>query len=965
MFLAAIMVISMIAVGFAAPAAATTLDTADRSLDATDVSPGSTVQVTVSGELTGPTQVLTISETFAPEFVDVSLDSYSLDGESVSLAEPTITEFNNDGVDFVHDGNGEAIANSSYELVYTATVVDQEATHAIENGSVSATDLNNETNTVDLTDTSVTVSDGGGDDTPSDGTFTNRDEANNGDVGVLSGNVVFQGEEDISFVDENGDEVVSASELEGTSGSREGTPLQMPIPTDEETGTYAVGGPDAASDAFRTTVVEPRITTAEIQLNGDDIEQIAASRATAEADGTNSFGIAAEYNFQEAEDVTVEVQDPSGADITDEVLVEGEDDLIDDGGFISLDMSSEDAGEYTIVFEGNNNLDYGDVIEEYTLELTNQDTVELGVDEDSVTQGDNLDYTISGAIDGDYHLVTIDAADFRDGISEGDNIFRNVEDTSATGFASDTAGDLGNDPTDADYAYAVVEIDGTQGVGSIETANLDDSSIDFEVYPPEGTGDFYDRPADTEDDVEFDVEEGDVTLDSPTDSYVVGSEVDVSGTAESADEVRLYAKDNDDWEIVEVDGEYIIDVDSDDTFEETDINLRDGDGPGNNILAFEGRYEIGVIAEADAAQADADNGNDLANSVITTSQWTTATSSRDSINVVEGDLTAEFVTYDGQIASEDSIIDVNGTAAGQDNVVVAFVDDRGNTLAYSVSVDDDDTFDEEDLGVGLNQGSVSAHVISNGRDGNIGDGDLPDNDNSIGGLVQFIEDLGDNNQLSGDQVRDRIVTETVEDDASDDLIVTQTFRLNDGTVSLDAVYPEGSEASGINPVAAGDTMVVEGTTNRKADDNSIVIDILDEDGNSLATESTEMWGADGMYTVNVDTSDLETGTYTIEADTGDNTDRETVEIVESIEEDTEEEATNETDTEEETTEEETTEEETTEEESTEEETTEEETTEEESTEEESTDDSTPGFGALVALVALVAAALLATRRRDE
>jgi len=772
--LSALMIFSMVAVA-SAPAAAqaqpsiTVTDGTDQAN--LDTQFDITYQIENTGSDTGS---MTLSSPDLPSGVSVS--NYSGDIRSQDT-DSTPATASTDSID----------AGSTVTVTVTYTV-------AADASTGSQTVQLNASQPLDETEDSITstvevVSSDDGNDTPSDGDFENRDEATNGDVGVLSGEVVFQGEEDISFVDENGDVAVSPSELEGTSGSREGTPLQMPIPTDEETGTYAVGGPDAASDAFRTTVVEPRITTAEIQLNGDDISQIAASRATEEADGTSEFGIAAEYNFEEAEQVTVEVQDPSGADITDEVLVEGEDDLIDDGGFIELDMSSEDAGEYTIVFEGNNNLDYGDVIEEYTLELTNQDTVELGVDEDSVTQGDNLDYTISGAIDGDYHLVTIDAADFRDGISEGDNIFRNVEDTSVTGFASDTAGDLGNDPTDADYAYAVVEIDGTQGVGSIETANLDDSSIDFEVYPPEGTGDFYDRPADTEDDVEFDVEEGDVTLDSPTDSYVVGSEVDVSGTAESADEVRLYAKDNDDWEIVEVDGEYIIDVDSDDTFEETDINLRDGDGPGNNILAFEGRYEIGVIAEADAAQADAENGNDIADSVITTSQWTTATSSRDSINVVEGDLTGEFVTYDGQIASEDSIIDVNGTAAGQDNVVVAFVDDRGNTLAYSVSVDDDDTFDEEDLGVGLNQGSVSAHVISNGRDGNIGDGDLPDNANNIGGLVQFIEDLGDNNQLSGDQVRDRIVSETVEDDASDDLIVTQTFRLNDGTVSLDAVYP--------------------------------------------------------------------------------------------------------------------------------------------------------------------------------
>jgi major cell surface glycoprotein (TIGR04216 family) len=211
-----------------------------------------------------------------------------------------------------------------------------------------------------------------------------------------------------------------------------------------------------------------------------------------------------------------------------------------------------------------------------------------------------------------------------------------------------------------------------------------------------------------------------------------------------------------------------------------------------------------------------------------------------------------------------------------------------------------------------------------------------------------------------------VVALTTGADASDDLMVTQTFRLGDGQVSIDSVAPEGSDAAGINPVAAGDTMVVTGTTNRQPGDNSIVVNIFDAESNSVVSEDTDEWGTDGQFSVAFDTSDLETGQYSVEADTGDNTDRAEIEIVDSVEEETEEteEETEETE-EEETTEEETTEEET-EEETTEEETTEEETEEESSMEEEeATDDSTPGFGALVALVALVAAALLATRRRNE
>jgi len=968
--LSVIMVMSMVAFVGAGSAAITQ---SDRVISNQSPAPGEDVTVTVTATVDNGSANFGLSESFSPTFQDASLNSVQVDGSEVA-----VSDLGDETGISVPLNAGDIEDGSEVTVQYTVTALNQNnATHTIS-GDVTngqTTSVGGETT---FTTTDETADNGGS--SPSDGTVTNRDTLDDGRVAITDGNVVFQGEEELTFIDDDGNEV-AASALSGTSGDREGTPLQMPIPQDEETGTYDLNGPDSGSGGFSTTVVEPRITTAEVQLGsgglGDDISQVPSDRA-------NDLEIVAEFNFEEAESLDITVEDPSGSDITNQVLDDStiEGDVTSTDEALVLDLADEDAGEYTVIFEGSDDLDYGDVIEEYTIETTSQDNIQLELGSDSATQGDNLEFTATGGIDGDQHLVLIEEADLRDGTPNDDlaQTFRNVGETVEVGlFTSDgqtiLPGDGALDTLDREnieYAYAIVEMDGTQAPGAIETQYLDDSTVDVYVHEagvgPQSLADLEDVE---EDDVDFDVNEGDVTLDSPSDTYVVGEEVDVAGTATSADEVRLYAKDNNDWEIVEVDGQYVIDVESDDTFEETDINLRDGDGGGNNILAFDGRYEIGVISQTDAVEFETQSDGTLASSVISTSDWTTATSSRDSINVVEGDLAAEFITYNGQIAEEDDIIDVNGTAAGQDNVVVAFVDDRGNTQAYDVNVDNEDAFDEDDLTVDLNQGTVSAHVISNGRDGNIGDGDLPSIDgqsfqNNIGGLTNYIQALGGQGQLSGDQVRDRILTETVEDDASDDIIVSQTFRLTDGTVSIDAVYPEGSEASGINPVAAGDTMVVDGTTNRKADDNSVVVDVLDENGNSLASSSTDMWDSDGVYTVSIDTSDLETGSYTVEADTGDNTDRTTVEVVESVEEDTEEEETEEEETtEEETTEEETTEEETTEEETTEEETTEEETTEEESTEEESTDDSTPGFGALVALVALVAAALLATRRRDE
>ena len=993
-FFAAIMVVSMVAVGFAAaPAAAA----------ATSVSASNADDVTANAD--GVQQEVTVEATVA----DATTDTLTIDTSQVRNAGGIITDASevsnttstDDGqvnsVSVNNDGNVEVVVEDTGSADSASVDIDVvvQITHDLSNvaggSTVTYTVSDSADSNTDTVSFDVLVSP----DIPNS-TTSDRDENADGDVFVTDGNTVFQGEEDIRFYNTTTNTEFDASDLEGTSGNREGTPLQMPIPEDEETGTYDTNGESDDPADFSTTVVEPRITTAEVQLEGDDIDQIAASRANNEDD--RDFGVQTEFNFEEAENVEITVEDPSGADITNAVLDESEDDaIVEQDGLLRLDMSDEDAGEYTVIFEGDDDLDFDGVIEEYTFELTNEDTLSIDTAEDSVTRGDDLDYTISGGTNGDYHLVQISSDDFRDDLENTDSVFRNVGDTSEVGYAvstenngdffvddfDDVSGDVASGiedvdagdsitPNDADYAYAIVEIDGTQGVGAVETQYLDDTSVDIDVYtedtsPAEDRGVFYDiddQNSESEDDVSFDVDEGSVTLDSPTGDYVVGEEVDVNGTASSADDVRIYVRDNDDWEPVEIDGSYTISVDSDDTFEETDVDIRDGNGEGNNLLEFAGRYDIGAIDDADVTDdiVQTTDGESLDEGSIDTSDFSSAESTRETIDVRSGDLTANFGFINGQVAQVDNEVNVNGTAAGQDDVLVVFVDNRGRTVTEQVSVDSDETFDEDDISLtgdegDLRQGTVSAHVISLGRDGDVGDGE--EGTNTLDDLETEIDGF----EGSGDQVRSRILANTVEDDGSDDLIVTETFRLNDATLSIDNVYPEEAQADGVNPVAAGETLVVEGTTNRDSDDAAITFEVLDENDNSVASGSTDEWGTDGQFSATIDTSDIETGSYVLEADDGESTDRVTVEIVESVEEETTEEETEEETTEEETTEEETTEEET-EEETTEEETTEEETTEEE-TEEEATDDSTPGFGALVALVALVAAALLATRRRDE
>ncbi|NLV03649.1 major cell surface glycoprotein [Haloferax volcanii] len=771
---------------------------------------------------------------------------------------------------------------------------------------------------------------------------------------IASGDRVFLGEE----IDTDAGLGASEPLLTGVSGNAEGISLDLtsPIPQSSENqplGTYSA---DGNSGSANVTLLAPRITDSEIvTASGGDVTGSAIS-----SDDADELYVNANYNYESAEKVTVTVEDPSGTDITNEVLTSSSDIIndstVDSQNGAQIDMSGQDAGEYTIILEGAEDLDFGDASETMTLTISSQDEVGLELDSESVTQGTDVQYTVTNGIDGNEHVVAIDLSDLRNDATteQAKAVFRNIGDTSEVGIANSSATNASGSATGptvetADIAYAVVEIDGASAVGGVETQYLDDSDVDIEVYDA-GVSATAAVDQDATNDITLTVEEGGASLSSPTGQYVVGSEVDINGTATSSDSVAIYVRDDGDWQLLEIGGNNEINVDSDDTFEEEDVALSNLGGDGSSILSLTGTYRIGVI---DASDADV-GGDGSVDDSLTTSEFTSGVSSSNSLRVTDQALTGQFTTINGQVAPVDTgTVDVNGTASGANSVLVIFVDERGNVNYQEVSVDSDGTYEEDDITVGLTQGRITAHILSVGRDGNVGDGSLPPASGSgdLSELMTYLDDLdaGSNN---GEQVNELIASETVDETASDDLIVTETFRLAESSTSIDSIYPDAAEASGINPVATGETMVIAGSTNLKPDDNTISIEVTSEDGTSVALEDTDEWNNDGQWMVEVDTTDFETGTFTVEADDGDNTDTVNVEIVSEREDTTTTSSDNATDT-------------TTTDEPTETTTTAEPTETTTETEETTTTSSnTPGFGIAVALVALVGAALLALRREN-
>nr|BAB39352.1 cell surface glycoprotein precursor [Haloarcula japonica] len=814
---------------------------------------------------------------------------------------------------------------------------------------------------------------------PTDGNQDNVDSAGN----VGAGAVVFQGEDDIEgeFADGNGD-TVGIGELQKVSGDNEGILLESPIPQDQPTGRYTANPGVEGTEGV--TLQTPRITDLEIQ-NSDEGD---VTGSILQANNDNTAEILVDYNYDEAEDLELTVEDEDGLEVTEEILADGASETVNtnvnnddhpnpaadgdrddsfDAGF-TINPSNVDEGEYTITVEGVEDLDFGDASETATVEITTDQTASLSLDSDEVTQGEDLGFDIENSPEGNFHAVVIEESEFRDSASASNyaKVFRNVGDTSDRGLVGEDAD--GNTvavaPGDADslesidYAYGIVEIDGGTGVGSAETQYLDDSSIDIDLYEA-ANGDYTDNNAhvndinlvtddtyETDDEQDFDVLEGDLTIDSPSGTYVTGSEVDVNGTAsEGIDDVAIYARDNNDYELVEIDSEETISVDGDDTFSEEDISLSGGDLGGNDILGLPGTYRIGVV---DVEDADS-NSNGTVDDSLTTSEFNSGVSSAESLRVTDTELNGTFITYNGQISSDDNQIDVEGQAPGKDNLVIAFVDSRGNAVATDISVDDDDTFSEDDISISaLSEGTVTAHIISSGRDNLFGDG-VSD---SSSGFASLIEEEYASGSSTGDQVRSRILENSVDDTASDDLIVNEQFRLADGLTIVESVN---------SPVEANGTIEIEGTTNRKPDDNTITVELLDDEDESVTVDSTDEWSSDGQWSVSLDLSDenVEPGNFTVEADDGDNTDRQSVQIVEAGSLEEEQPATDtpepDTDTPEPATD--------TPEPATDTPEPDTDTPEPDTETEEATTEATgPGFTAAIALIALVAAALLAVRR---
>lgn len=258
--------------------------------------------------------------------------------------------------------------------------------------------------------------------------------------------------------------------------------------------------------------------------------------------------------------------------------------------------------------------------------------------------------------------------------------------------------------------------------------------------------------------------------------------------------------------------------------------------------------------------------------------------------VVPADSTL-ILDINDQVATEDGTVTVRGIARGPNQVLVFFVDRRGGYASTILRVDDNDEFESDDVplvtlrGEPMTEGIVVAGVFAAGRDGVVGDGE-------ISGFARAdLETFDESNRqqilarltgrltgpgLTQQQVLEILFAESVGEEGSDDLLVEDVFFLTDGRTTIETVTSTSAENATTAPsISPGDTMVVQGLTNRKPGDTTIFVEVVDGPSASLFEfASTDDWETDGMWSVSVQVpADIEEGTYTIRVDDGDDTDR--------------------------------------------------------------------------------------------
>jgi len=913
-FFAAIMVVSMVAVGFAAaPAAAVTATTAD-DLDTSDGVQDQTVEFTVQSADYTAGDDSDVTATF-----DVTDASSDLSLEGVTL------ESDYNGTD-VSDNVSAAVNGDQVEVSFNSSDVsgdiDINVTASVDASDATAVSPVNYTinvggNTATTSDFAITTTAGSSGDYDTDEFFT-------GTGTDLEGGLIWQGQSvGVTGLDANTDIA-----LREDFGTDEGSRLVEQLSTDNtgtvtfdtadlESGDYYLVG--ASSATAKGTTFEVAIQSLSTEFDEDSVQSDEEAEFDIDSNrGTYSLNVSAngDLDDEELEALFDDDFDVTIPDDDDEEIVTLND--VNDDTFVANFSNVEDldTGEYEFTFESVDT----SAEDTASIEVTEAGEGELSLAEGStsVAQGDIAEITVE--------LDETDAGSVVIGNFDDDNYQANisVEDGNDDGevtvlFNTYTAGQDGGTVVEAEAADDDDEanLDGEQGDLS---ELLDTGDYDISVSPTTlgDDGDATDALNDESDIGSLLIEErstGDMVLWRTTDdvrddvvevqndenaSAAVGAIVGgvEGGVVTETDTLALGSNDDSDVLVHQItasglEGALGNDVDAASLHDLLiDDAEGDGDDDSNSLALTLTEQDPGANAEANEINlADLDNGE--------------FTSAVDVVYDEENDDYYVFLDADelnsAIDANENSNFDDVETIGDGDEYTVEFTVQN----AKLTGVAEDSDYSDDDYEDAFESANATFDAVE--ADGSF---DLNDDDEVE---VENTEDAnisGTMNVAPGTEISLRVRSEDAEANFiknAEEIVVQQ-----DGTFSASFDFSEES-VNDTFTVTTRNTPLEE-----ELEDDGVVIEQVEEPDDDSTTDDDS---------TDDDSTDDDSSTEDDSTTDDDSTDDDSSSEDDSSADDSSSE-------------------------------------DDSSGDDSSTEDDTPGFGAIVALVALIAAALLATRRNE-
>ena len=482
-----------------------------------------------------------------------------------------------------------------------------------------------------------------------------------------------------------------------------------------------------------------------------------------------------------------------------------------------IDTDKIETSAATITLTGSDDLDTGAARSTADLRLS-RNPVSLSSASTRINRGENTNINVQNGIYGQAYTIGIDISDIESNIDTSNyySIFRNVGTTESTGVLAedgDTFTDGEQITGDPAAIFAQVRVDPDDGVGvtQLRSDNLAETAT-VELLKNNSVIANLQTAGSIADETELVVDDPTATLSEPNE-YIPRSEVTLRGSIAGTDTIVMYVESNSGFKLVDLSGQ------SDGTYTGTSVSgdefshettLSTGSVAGNQLFSLPGEYRVALVPRSSVSLRNGTIPKQLSQPAILSE-----TTSLHTIRVRDPTITISRPGVGGVIADSEEVIKLNGTISGPDAVLIVAIGDRGSVESQII---DQSNFTDVIFPVeSFSRGTLTTYAITPGRDGTIGDGQIPGEtiprssesvsvESQLQSLQAHIHSVSERRGYTGKRIRAVIRNETTLDTASDDVITKRTAQIAETRIEINSPKRNAT-------LPAGESINITGNTN--------------------------------------------------------------------------------------------------------------------------------------------------------